>query len=271
VSEVHIALNDPSPEVNGKGLAKLEAAGISVYIGEEAEGASLLYEAYNKYVYTGLPFLTAKFACSLDGKIATSTGDSQWITCSEARLQVQQMRKATDAIMVGVNTVICDDPRLTVRNETGCPVSRQPLRVVLDSQGRTPPDARMFREPGKTLIATTVPGSKVDRPSVEAICLPCDGNGRVDISVLLEKLGDRGIVNLLVEGGSELFGALFDQQLIDKVVSYIAPIIIGGCKAPSPVGGVGVPTLNDSLQLENVTVEQIGSNFKIEGYPLRNP
>ncbi|MCE2462923.1 MAG: bifunctional diaminohydroxyphosphoribosylaminopyrimidine deaminase/5-amino-6-(5-phosphoribosylamino)uracil reductase RibD, partial [Dehalococcoidia bacterium] len=155
ISEVHAAITDPNPRVNGKGLSELEATGIKVYRGDGEEEAREMYEAFARHVNTGLPFVTAKFAMSLDGKIATHTGDSKWVTGPLARGHVQEMRRTCDAIMVGVNTVLRDNPRLTARDRDGSLLSRQPLRVILDSKARTPTDAILLSEPGLTFIAVT--------------------------------------------------------------------------------------------------------------------
>ena len=272
IGEVHVAIKDPNPLVNGNGLAELEAAGIRVYCGEEQEEAQELYEAFDKHINTGIPFLTAKFAMSLDGKIATHTGASKWITGSPARCYVQEMRRTCDAIMVGVNTVLADNPQLTARDGDGRPLSRQPLRVILDSRARTPPDARTIQEPGHTLIAVTEPPPASIPPLQEAgaeiLQLPSTPEGVVDLRALLQALGARGVVSLLVEGGSALLGSLFDLGLVDKVQAFIAPVIIGGSSAPSPVGGVGSSSIPDALKIEQLKVVQIGEDTLLVGYPL---
>ena len=155
ISEVRAAVQDPNPIVSSQGMAELESNGIRVSVGEKAEAAAELYEAFGKHILTGIPFVTSKFAMSLDGKIATHTGDSKWVTGPQARGYVQQMRRETDAIMVGVNTVLADDPQLTARDADSSPLPRQPLRVVLDSEARTPSNARLLSEPGGTLIVVT--------------------------------------------------------------------------------------------------------------------
>ena len=164
VAEVHSAVMDPNPHVKGGGLSRLSEAGIAVSTGEMAGEASRLIEAYAKLVTTGTPFVTAKFAMSLDGKIATRTGSSQWITGEEARAYAHRLRAASDAVMVGINTVLADDPRLTARDGSGEALGRQPLRVVVDSRGRIPREARMLGEPGSTLIVTGGAGGHEARP-----------------------------------------------------------------------------------------------------------
>ena len=209
IAEVHVATADPNPRVYGKGLAELEAAGVTVHSGEGQEEAGELYEAFAKHINTGLPFVIAKFAMSLDGKIATHTGDSKWVTGAPARGYVQEMRRACDAIMVGVNTVLEDDPQLTARDQGGDPLPQQPLRVIMDTSARTPPTARLLKEPGKTIIAVGEQKAHPldDRVSVleeagaEVLRLPLTEAGMVDPRALLEALGARGTVSLLVEGG----------------------------------------------------------------------
>ena len=206
ITEVQMAIYDPNPKVNGKGRDELEAAGVSVKCGDCAKVAVELYEAYAKHVQTGLPFVIAKFAASLDGKIATTSGDSRWITGPDARAYSHDLRRITDAILVGVNTVIADDPRLTARDQDGSPLPRQALRVVVDSQGRLPPGAKLLSEPGHTLVASTKDGWSLAGNQVEVACFPQDGQGRVDLKSILQTLGERGVVSLLVEGGGEVLG-----------------------------------------------------------------
>ena len=272
IGQVHVAAIDPNPRVSGKGCAELEAAGIQVTVGEEAEAAQELYEAFAKHITTGLPFVTAKIAMSLDGKIATSTGDSKWITGPESRSYVQRMRRETDAIMVGINTVVVDDPQLTARNQDGAPLPRQPLRVVLDSQGRTPPDARMLREPGNTIIAVTndAPRVRLDAlrsAGAEVLSFPSATDGRPELNELLAELGRRDVVTLLAEAGGTLQGSLFDSGLVDKVYVFIAPKIIGGTEASSPVGGEGAHRMADTTRLGRTSLQQIGEDWLIVGYP----
>ena len=272
ISEVHVATTDPNPRVNGKGLSELEAAGIRVYRGEGAEEAGEMYEAFAKHVNTGLPFVTTKFAMSLDGKIATHTGDSKWVTGPLARSHVQEMRKACDAIMVGVNTVLLDNPRLTSRDGNGRLLPSQPLRVILDSKARTPTDARLLNEPGLTLIAVTRSATD-DRTAAlreagaEVLQLPETVEGMVDPCALLQALGARGVVSLLVEGGGALLGSLFDLGMVDKVAAFIAPKIIGGISAPSPVGGNGSVSMSQVIDVERAKVERVGDDMLIIGYP----
>ena len=236
-------------------------------------------EAYLKFIATGLPFVTAKFAMTLDGKIATRTGESKWITGGAARACAQALRLKSDVVMVGVNTVIADDPRLTARDETDAPRDRQPLRVVVDSRGRTPADARLLSQKGETLVATcavdeerrlelTDAGAEVETlpgAGAEVETLP-GADGAVDIAALLELLAAREKTSVLVEGGGALLGAMFDRGLIDKVVAFVAPVIVGGEEAPSPVRGVGVGGMSDALRLNRVSVRELGGDVVVTGY-----
>lgn len=273
IQRVYIAATDPNPLVAGRGRAELEAAGISV-VQEESPEAVQLYEAFARHVNTGLPFITAKFAMSLDGKIATASGDSKWVTGPAARALVHQMRRRADAIMVGVNTVLADDPQLTVRNEAGKPLAQQPLRVVLDSHCRTPPSARMLGEPGETLIFTSAGASSARMKALEAagaglVTSPMGRDHRLDPDPVIAELGRRDVVSLLAEGGGRVLGSLFDAGLVDKVCAFIAPVIIGGDGAPSPVAGQGVPKMAQAWQLRRTSLEPIGSDWLITGYPDR--
>jgi diaminohydroxyphosphoribosylaminopyrimidine deaminase/5-amino-6-(5-phosphoribosylamino)uracil reductase len=269
IVEVHVATLDPSPDVNGKGIIALEAAGVRVTVGNHEHEALQVVEAFVKHATTGLPFVVAKFAMSLDGKVATSTGESQWISGPEMRREVHRLRAECDAIMVGIQTALLDDPQLTVR-ELPEPPERQPLRVVVDSSGRMPATARMLAEPGQTLVAVAH-GTANDYPllvnaGAEVIPLPGDDD-RVDLQVLLQLLGQRDLTSVLVEGGSTLLGALFDLGVVDKVVGCVSPVVIGGAQAPTPVGGRGAQRLTDALRLCNVSVATIGNDVMVTGYP----
>lgn len=272
ITEVHLATLDPNPLVSGRGKEELEREGIRVYVGEHEGDAAQVNEAYIKFITTGMPFVTAKFAISLDGKIATKSGDSKWITGPEARRYVHNLRYTADAIMVGVNTVLADDPQLTARSGGGRGGSArvQPLRVIVDSKGRTPLTARVFSEPGKTLLALgrfVAPEEKKDlaQASVELLELP-SAEGRVDLDKLLKTLGEREVTSVLVEGGGTLLGSLFDLGLVDKVVAFIAPIIIGGKEAKTAVGGEGVDKMVDSISLERVSQGKFDSDLMVSGY-----
>ena len=270
ISAVQVAIVDPNPAVSGGGVERLESDGIPTHLGAESAAVRRQLEAWLKLVTTGRPFITAKFAMSLDGKISTHTGDSKWITGDKARWHVHKMRTRADAIMVGIGTALADDPRLTARDERGNPLSRQPLRVVVDSRGRLPATARLLSEPGKTLIAvgSGVTGSQMGEhgDGVEFRHFPLRDE-HIDLQGLIEFLAEeRDVTSIMVEGGGTLLGAMFDLGLVDKVVAFVAPTIIGGASAPSPVGGAGVEMMVDALELERVRWKRLGRDMLITGY-----
>ena len=272
ITEVHLAMIDPNPLVSGRGKEELEGGGIRVYVGEHEEEAKEINEAYTKFITTGMPFVTAKFAMSLDGKIATKSGDSKWISGEEARKYVHNLRYTSDAIMAGVNTILIDDPRLTCRcgGGRGGTAKKQPLRVIVDGKGRTPSTARVFSEPGKVLLAlgrSVKPQEAKDFTQVGAELLELPSEGElVDLERLLRALGKQEITSVLVEGGGILLGSLFDGGLVDKVIAFIAPVIIGGREAKTAVGGKGVDKVVDSFKLERVKVEKLGEDLMVSGY-----
>lgn len=273
VSEVIVAFEDPDAKVDGRGMEQLREAGVSVSAGDGTAEAAELYEAYVHHRRTGLPFVTAKFAASLDGRIAATSGDSRWVSGPEALAWVHRQRPALDAILVGVGTILADDPQLTARpNDWQGPIP-QPLRVVLDSRGRTPPEARVLadQERAQTLICTTEAAPRSWRAVINALgaevaVLPAR-DGQVAVEPLLELLGcERGVVSLLVEGGGETHGAFFDLGLIDKVHAVIAPILIGG-DAQTAVRGRGALRMADAVRLERISVERLGRDMLVTGYP----
>jgi diaminohydroxyphosphoribosylaminopyrimidine deaminase/5-amino-6-(5-phosphoribosylamino)uracil reductase len=271
ISEVHIALLDPNPVVSGQGVGRLNEKGIKTHIGICQQEAFEINEAYIKHITTGLPFVVAKFAMSLDGKIATKTGDSKWITKEETRKYAHALRYTVDAIMVGVNTIIADNPRLTAKccGGRGGIGKMQPLRLVVDSKGKVPLNAHIFEPPGEVLLAVAAPFDSVKKEKfVEAgakvLELPAR-EGSVDIVELFKLLGKREIVTVLVEGGGKLLGSLFDHRLVDKVLAFISPIIIGGCEAVS-VGGNGVDNIAKALRLSRVDIKSFGDDILISGY-----
>jgi diaminohydroxyphosphoribosylaminopyrimidine deaminase/5-amino-6-(5-phosphoribosylamino)uracil reductase len=254
-----ISMPDPDPRVNGAGIERLRAAGIETELGILGESAARLNEFYVKHRATGRPFVSAKFAMTLDGKIATAAGESRWITGEAARAHGHQLRHRHDAILVGVNTILKDDPELSARLPGF--EARQPLRVVLDSSLRTPATARVLG--AHTVLATT--GDK-QLPRAETMRLPATTDGRVALEPLLDELGRRGIISLLVEGGGETLASFFASNLVDKVYAYIAPILIGGREAPTPLGGTGVQRLADAHRLIETEVTQLDQDLLVTGY-----
>lgn len=271
VAEVHMSMLDPDAAVSGKGEEELRRRGVKTYVGEREEAARKLNEAYIKHRTMGMPFVTAKFAMSLDGKIATRSGDSRWISNPESRRYVHSLRHTSDAIMVGVNTVLKDNPQLTCRcGERGGVIREQPLRVITDAKGRTPVTAQIFAEPGRALIAlgegiepAVIEGYK--SVNAEVVVLPSH-EGLVDLGQLLKVLGQHQITSVLVEGGGTLLGYMFDHGLVDKVVVFVAPVIVGGSEAETAVGGRGVEKIADAIRLESVAVTECNGDVMVSGY-----
>lgn len=277
IAAVEIATLDPNPRVDGRGCAELEAAGVRVRVGQGAVEARRLNEAFAKFIATGLPFVTLKWAMTLDGKIASRTGHSRWVTGETARRWVHQLRDVSDAIVVGANTVIADDPELTVRlpAEEGSPCrpARQPLRVVVASRGRLPLASRLFSPelaPGTVIATTTAADPEWQRQvrdrGAEVLVLP-DCAGRVDLRALLVELGRRERMAVLVEGGGVLSAALLQAGLVDRVCAFLAPKIIGGTAAPSPVAGEGLERMDQAIRLERLQVQRLDEDVLLIGYP----
>jgi len=271
ISEVHYSLADPDPNVNGVGRETLEAAGVRTVAGEREDEARRFYEAYIKHRKTGLPFVIAKFASSLDGRIAAASGDSRWVSGPESREWAHELRTRIDAILVGSSTIVVDDAQLTAR-PGDVEAERQPLRIVVDTRGRAPPMARVFTGAAKTLVATadTAPvqwRAAVEARGVELLVLPKQED-RVDLQSLLEELGRRGIVTLLVEGGGTILGSFIDRGLVDKVHAIIAPIIIGAEEAHTAIAGRGAYRMADALRLRDVTVDRLGEDILVTAYPI---
>jgi len=256
-----ISMTDPDERVRGAGVKALEAARVRTTVGVHAERAQKLNEFYVKHRLTGRPFVTAKFAMSLDGKIATRAGESRWITGEDSRNHSHRLRSQHDAILVGINTVVADDPELTARLEEAD--VRQPLRIVLDSQLRIRQSARVVG--ANTLIATTKPGRV---GLAEVLLLPATEGGRVSLPDLLDELGKRNLLSLLIEGGGEVHAAFFGAGLVDKLYAYVAPKLIGGKEAPGPLGGQGIEHLSDAISLTDVDFTRLGHDILISGYPI---
>jgi diaminohydroxyphosphoribosylaminopyrimidine deaminase/5-amino-6-(5-phosphoribosylamino)uracil reductase len=259
IRRVVVSMTDPDERVRGAGLRMLGGAGVEVSVGALEARAVKLNEFYVKHRLTGRPFVSAKFAMSLDGKIATRIGESRWITGEESRAHAHRLRHAHDAILVGVNTVITDDPELTVRLDGDG--WRQPLRVVLDSQLRIRQSARIVGT--NTLIATTKAGRV---GAAEVLRLPADDEGRVSLPALLDELGRRGTLSVLVEGGSAVHASFFAAGLVDKVHAYVAPRLIGGREAPGPLGGDGVEHLAAATHLSELDFVKLGEDLLVTGY-----
>jgi diaminohydroxyphosphoribosylaminopyrimidine deaminase/5-amino-6-(5-phosphoribosylamino)uracil reductase len=267
VGRVVAGMTDPNPKVMGQGLARLQVAGIPVVTGLLEPECRRLNEPFIKHVTTGLPFVICKTAMTLDGRIATASGDSRWITGERSRRYVHRLRDRFDAIMVGVGTVLADDPLLTCR----LPGGRDPIRVVVDSRLRTPPSAQLLApdSAAATLIAT-LPGNDAARCALDeagAEIITCSqGSGFVDLHELLRKLGARGVQSVLLEGGGTLAGAFLRQGLIDRLLFFLAPKLVGG-DGPGPFAGAGVDRMAEANGLTISRVVRFGEDILVEAYP----
>lgn len=268
VSRVVVAMTDPYEEVCGRGIKKLQDAGIQVDIGVCEDESQKLNRGFVKRVTKGRPFVTLKLAASLDGKIALCNGESQWITGPEARKDVQYHRAQSCAILTGSGTVIADDPSLLVRGAQAefedYPLDhiRQPLRVVVDSGNNIPAESKMLHDGYPVWLVNTNERPHISSDSVSQLTLPASALGKVDLSVLLDELGSKQINNLWVEGGSVLAGALLEAQLVDEVIVYQAPKIIGD-KAISLVTMGELTSLSSSIELGLDNVERLGDDVKM--------
>jgi diaminohydroxyphosphoribosylaminopyrimidine deaminase / 5-amino-6-(5-phosphoribosylamino)uracil reductase len=275
VSRVVAAIEDPDPRVAGQGFEILRAGGVAVESGLMALEAARLNEVFISSILNGRPFVTLKMAMSLDGRIATREGESQWITGEASRALSHEFRDQIDAILIGVETLLKDDPLLTARpqGKQGKPL----IRIVLDSHLRTPPAARVLPpDQGVATIIAALEGSdpkraeKLEKAGAQVLYFSPEVAGRVAIYPLLEALGERGVRHLLVEGGGQVHGSFMRQGLADKVMAYIAPMIIGDDEAPGAVSRVGTGKLSTAPKLSYVEHEQIGDDILIQGY-LKDP
>lgn len=273
IGEVVAAMADPNPKVAGSGFRQLEDAGIRVRTGVLASEARCLNEIFIKYVTTRTPFVILKSAMTLDGKIATASGDSRWVSGEVSRGQVHRLRQRVAAIMAGSGTILADDPALTAR--VASEDSLDPIRVVVDSLGRIPLASRVVRSESKArlILAST---SRID-PEKERQLLDLghwvwklDGpDGHVDLNRLMARLGEQQIDSVLLEGGGGLNAAALRAGIVDKVQFFVAPKIIGGAQAVSPVEGSGIERMQDAIRLENMVASQSGEDWLIEGYPAK--
>jgi diaminohydroxyphosphoribosylaminopyrimidine deaminase/5-amino-6-(5-phosphoribosylamino)uracil reductase len=268
VKRVVISMIDPNPRVSGGGIRALRKAGIDVVTGVLEADAKKLNEAYVKYINTGMPFVTLKIAQTLDGKIATASGESKWITGELARAEGHRLRNSNDAILVGINTVLNDNPSLTTR----IPGGRDPLRVIVDSRLRIPLNAKVItqRSSAKTCIATldTMPKGKLVKllDAGAEILLARGRERRVDLKDLMKMLGSFGITSVLIEGGAEVNASALKSGIVDKVVMFIAPKLMAGTDSLCSIGGKSPVRLNRAVMLHEVTSRFVGSDFMIEGY-----
>jgi diaminohydroxyphosphoribosylaminopyrimidine deaminase/5-amino-6-(5-phosphoribosylamino)uracil reductase len=270
VRRVVMATRDPNPRVTGGGAERLAAQGVEVAVGPMAAEARQLNEAWFHWVRTGQPWVVVKAACSLDGKIATATGESQWLTGEAARAVGHRLRHRVDAIVVGIGTVLADNPQLTCRLPSRR--AKDPIRIVLDSRLRLPLTSRLLnlKSAAPTWVACTSPAltgqiRALEAQGAEVLVLPPDA-GRVSLPALLELLGARQVQSLLVEGGAETLGSFFDRGLVHQFNFFYAPKILGGLKAPGMVAGRGVIHLGEAHIARKVKIRRVGPDLLISGY-----
>ncbi|HBT20047.1 MAG TPA: bifunctional diaminohydroxyphosphoribosylaminopyrimidine deaminase/5-amino-6-(5-phosphoribosylamino)uracil reductase RibD [Peptococcaceae bacterium] len=271
VKKVVSAMIDPNPLVSGKGFKKLIEHGIAVECGVLEKEAKKLNEVFIKYITTGKPFIICKYAMTLDGKIAAKTGDAKWISGVLSRKFVHQLRYGVDAILTGIGTVIADDPLLNCRLNDK--IEKQPIRIILDSNLRIPLNSKLLHDKGsKTIIVTTEKynyskAEKLKALGIEIIFSPLRDN-RVDVKWLIKYLGEREITSILVEGGSSVITSFVELGLIDKFVVFVAPKIVGGVDAPTPVAGVGIERMEGAVLLRDIEVSKIGDDVMITAYMM---
>jgi diaminohydroxyphosphoribosylaminopyrimidine deaminase/5-amino-6-(5-phosphoribosylamino)uracil reductase len=267
VRRVVSGMLDPNPLVSGKGIRKLRRAGIQVRVNVLEKECRRLNEAFIKYITRRLPLITLKLAASFDGSIATSTGDSRWITEEAARRYVHQLRNRVDAVLVGVDTVIADDPRLTCR----LPGGRDPLRIVLDSHLRIPLAARLFhqRGPEKTIV---IAGARASAKKVKDIKefgaqvwpFPLHGR-RVPFIALLRRLAKMGLLSIMIEGGATTAARALEEGVVDKVLFFYAPKIIGG-EGRRMIGDLGIEKVSRCMKIQDVEIKRFGQDVLVSGY-----
>jgi diaminohydroxyphosphoribosylaminopyrimidine deaminase/5-amino-6-(5-phosphoribosylamino)uracil reductase len=267
VKRVVIGVEDPNPLVNGKGIEALRKAGLDVNVGVLEKECRRLNEAFCKYILRKEPFVVLKVAATLDGKIATRNGDSKWISGEASRRFVHKLRDQADGVLVGIGTVLRDDPLLTARMKEG----RDPYRIVLDSRLKIPEGAKVFgSSPSKVILATTgsAPRDKIERLEKRGVqVLIVDSReGRVNLKSCLCKLAEIGVMNLLVEGGSRVNGSFLDEGLIDKFFLFLSPRLIGDPQAPGIFSGRGASSLKEAVVLKEIKTKRIGEDIIVEGY-----
>ena len=269
IAKVVIGMLDPNPLVAGKGVKLLEDNGIEVEYGYLCEELSQMNRVFLKFIQCKLPYVLMKTAMTLDGKIASKTGDSRWVSNEKSRTRVHHLRNELAGIMVGVDTVIADDPILTTRleNEEG----RNPVRIVVDSSARIPLESKIVNtaDQAKTIVVVTEKADSIKIAQIQelgnAVLIVKSRNGRVDLADLMVKLGEAGIDGILLEGGATLNFAALEAGIVDEVMFFIAPKIIGGAKAKTPVGGSGIEKMKDAIELDEVKIDQFGNDLMLIG------
>lgn len=273
IKRVIISMKDPNPIVSGRGIKMLRDNGIEVVVGILEAEAVKLNEIFVKYMETKTPYVLMKTAATLDGKISTVSGESRWISSKASREYVHYLRNNMMAIMVGIGTVITDNPMLTTRLEGK--MCKSPTAIIIDSKLRIPLNSRVFEtlKERKVIIAVTEEADKnkikkLEDIGVSIIKTPLKEE-KVDLKYLMTKLGELGIDSILLEGGSTLNFSFLKEKLVDKVMCFIAPIMLGGEKAKTSVGGIGIEKLSEAVKISNMKLRAIGQDILVEGYVLK--
>ncbi len=261
------AMQDPNPKVAGKGIEALRAAGVEVEVGVLEPEAQRLNEAFVKHITTGLPFVIAKCAMTLDGKIATRTGDSKWVTGETARAHVHKLRNEVDAILVGSRTVMLDDPSLTTRLSEGD--TRDPIRVIVDADEYLGPDRKVFNLQSDAPTWVAVAEGRTSEGADQVIEIP-RALGGIDFWALMRELGKRNIMTVLIEGGGSTHASAFEAGIVDKVMFFVAPKIVGGREAITAVEGRGVEFMSEAIALRDMKTTAIGEDILIEAYVVKH-
>lgn len=265
IKRVFVGMTDPNPLVAGKGIKIMEDAGITVETGICEKECKALNPIFLKYITQKTPYVVMKTAMTFDGKIAAYTGNSQWVSCEESRREVQQLRHDLKGIMVGINTVLADDPALTCRIEKGI----DPVRIIVDSTLKIPLSAKVLND-SNCIIATTEKADpekkeKLEKAGITVLTIPTFKE-QVDLNILMEELGKLKIDSILLEGGGTLCYSAIRAGIVDKVIAYIAPKIVGGSNAKTPVEGKGIKKMSDAVQLYGIQVSTVGTDIKITAY-----
>ena len=271
IKEVVIGMKDPNPLVNGKGIARLRKAGVKVRSGVLEQESRKLNEAYIRYIAKKMPFVLLKTAMSLDGKIAARTGESRWISGEESRRYVKRLRAKFDAVLVGIGTVLRDDPELSASvNVSSCQRVRVPYKIILDSKLRIPLRAKILKRPEEVIVAATskAPESKIlrlERLGARVLVTKIK-EGRVNLKALMKKLAEMEISSVFIEGGGEVSASAVESGIVNKILFFIAPKIIGGRNAKTPVEGRGITSMAQAVPVSDISVRRIGADIMVEGY-----
>lgn len=265
--KVVIGMLDPNELVAGKSIEKLKNHGIEVVVGVKEEECKKMNEIFIRYITSKIPFVVLKSGISLDGKIATYSGNSKWITSKESREDAQNLRNRLNSIMVGVNTIITDDPELTCRINN----EKKLIRIVVDTKLRIPLDSKVIKNNDKqTIVATTISSDEEKKKTLRDLGVKVievsEKNNKVNLKELVKKLGQEGIDSILVEGGGTLNFSALEEKIVDKVIFYIAPKILGGENSKSCIAGLGFSELNDAVNLKDISYRKVSEDLVVEGY-----